>query len=116
MTDEAPDAVKAAVDRLRGILRFIWKDNDEDEALEQWRQRVQNFPDAAADDLAALDIVGDNPPADLPQILEEDGWVGLYRDLGDRVEPLPFEEQVAWLRDMTARFRGVYESERADAR
>jgi hypothetical protein len=100
------------VGRFRGFLQFLWMDNTPDEALQQWRQRIQDFPDEAERDLACLDQIIADPPPDLVQMLNDDGWIILSHE-PDPATLVDYtrDEYVGWLRETTARFRSTYERE-----
>ena len=101
-----PDA--DALARVRDFLKQIWIDNTEEEAAAVWRRRVEINPAWAERSLAALDAVLADPPDDLRQELERHGWISLYhRPDPSTVTPYTQAETLAWLREMTARFRAV---------
>lgn len=107
------------LDFFRQFLRAIWMDNTEEEAEEQWRQKVTFFSDYADDALFCLDWVVANPPDNLPDILVDDGWIALYRESDDpqaEIEDFTFDETVEWLRDMTDHFKEIYEEGKASSR
>lgn len=106
------DADRPCIARFRGFLQFIWMDNTEDEALVQWRHRIRAFPDEAERDLACLQEIVADPPQDVVSMLNEDGWIILSHEPDpETVLDYTPEEYVAWVRDMAARFRAVYEAE-----
>lgn len=97
------------IDRFRDFLQSVWMDNTSDEALQQWQQRVLEFPTAAASDLECLESILADPPENLVQMLHDDGWVILtHRPDPQTVVGYTHDEYVEWLRDMTARFRDAY--------
>ncbi|MBN2493261.1 MAG: hypothetical protein JXR96_01615 [Deltaproteobacteria bacterium] len=97
---------------FRGFLRAVWRDNTEAEALEQWRQKVELFPDYAEDALYCMQQVLASPPPDLAEILSDEGWLPLYHDRGDEIADYSFEETVEFVQAMHARLEAIY-AERA---
>jgi hypothetical protein len=101
------------VERFRTFLQMVWMDNTADEAMEQWRQRVRNFPAEAGRDLDCLDAIVADPPSDVVQMLNDDGWVILSHEPDpETVVDRSRDEYVDWVRATAARFRDVYERER----
>lgn len=101
-------------ERLRAFLAEMWADNTAEEAEVLWKRRVARTPAYAAEALAALDAVLAQPPANLRDILVADGQIPLFhRPDNATITPYTFEETLAWLRTMTARFRALYEEGRA---
>ena len=101
-------------ERLQAFLEEMWSDNTEEEAELLWKRRVLRTPQYAADALVALNATIAQPPANLREILEEHGQINLMRRPDhDTVTPYTFEETVAWLKAMTARFRTLYDEGQA---
>jgi hypothetical protein len=105
---------RSAIDDLRRFLQDIWMDNSPEEAEAQWRVKARHFPNYCEKMLAALEAVLADAPAELPRVLDEDGWIPLYHESSDPElddVDFSFDETVAWLRDMTDRFRAIAEEE-----
>jgi hypothetical protein len=95
-------------ERFRGLLKDLFVDNTEDEAFALWRYTAAHVPDRAREDLAILDAVLDDPPADLVALMEQDGWIHLVHRPDDHTAtPYSFDEYLAWLRRVTERFRAA---------
>ena len=101
------------VEALHVFLGYFWIDRLEEEALEQWRTYVQESSPQARVLLKNLDALCNNPPPDLPEILQEDGWICLYHyeDGAEEAIPYSLSEHVEWLRELIARLRRIYEEE-----
>lgn len=101
----------APLEGFREFLRAIWMDNTEEEALRQWQVKVDQFPWWADDALFSLDWVIANPPKNLVDLMQEHGWLLLHHEpdsSGDERE-YSREEYLGWLKEMTERFRRIYE-------
>ena len=91
------------------FLESIFQDNTEDEALELWERQVKQAPWLAKEALESLEAIIANPPANLIELMQEHGWIGLYhKPSRATIIPFSFAEQLGWLKEMTARFRAVY--------
>ena len=97
------------VDEFCEFLEGIWMDNTKDEALELWERQVKQTPWLAKEALESLDAIIAAPPANLIELMQEYGWIGLYHTPDSAsVVRFSFGEQLAWLKKMTERFRAVY--------
>ena len=97
------------VDDFCEFLESIWMDNTEEEALELWERQVKQAPWLAEEALCSLDAIITAPPANLIELMQEHGWLGLYhRPDSATVVRFSFAEQLRWLKEMTERFRAVY--------
>ena len=95
-------------ERFRALIRALFADNTEEEALALWRYDVENRPQQARETLAVLDAILADPPPDLVELMENDGWIHLvHRPDEWTATPYSHDEYVAWLRDITARMRAV---------
>ena len=100
------------VEALHVFLSYFWVDRYEEEALEHWTTYVQESPRQARVLLKNLDALCDDPPPDLPEILQEDGWICLLHYENGAVPTVySFSEHVEWLRELIARLRRIYEEE-----
>ena len=101
------------VEALRAFLGYFWIDRYEEEALEQWTTYVQESARQALVLLKNLDALCNNPPLNLSEILQDDGWIYLYHYENGAEEAIPYSlsEQVEWLRELIARLRRIYEEE-----
>ncbi len=106
------DPFSSPVSVLRTVLDHFWIDRTEEEALAQWQRYVTPYQVQAKIILENLAAVIDAPPPDLPQILQEHGWIYLFH-YEDEAQPTPysFSEHVFWLRQLTARLHHIYEQE-----
>lgn len=96
----------AALPRFREFLEHVWMDNTEEEAMKLWRYRVEVSPELAQVDLEAIDAIVADPPADLPAIMGEHGWIHLHHRPDDEtVVPYSQDEHVEWLRALLERLR-----------
>jgi hypothetical protein len=91
------------------LLRAIWMDNTDEEALFQWKTTVEQSPLYAKDALYCIDAVIANPPENLVEILENEGWLILSYNY-DQPDERPYtdEEYYEWLKQMRDEFRAVY--------
>ncbi len=94
------------------FLDEIWKDNTEEEALQQWKAKVEYFPWYADDALFCLDAIIQNPPANLIELMQEHGWLMLYHEPDEAGEELPytFEEYLDWLKKMRSEYALIYDN------
>jgi hypothetical protein len=90
---------------LRRLLYHFWAEHTDDEAFARWTSYVAEAPDQAALLLDDLEKVLQDPPADLVELLQQDGEVYLEQPDG---EPEPLGAHVDWLRSRTARLREIY--------
>lgn len=98
-------------ERFRALLTALFVDNTVDEALAEWRYRAEHVAHDVERDLALLDAILADPPADLVELMENDGWIHLlHRPDTHTVIPYSRDEHVAWLRDVTERMRSIYEA------
>jgi len=99
---------------FRNILKSYFADNSWDDTMKLWRIAIANGGSYPEDVLWCLDVIAENPPANLGQLLYEDGWITLeHEETDDKLgEPYTPEEQVAWLRERTALLRAEYEKPR----
>lgn len=81
---------------LRAFLQRFWQDNTPEEALSLWRRQVASGRWWAEDALYCLREVVSAPPANLGDLLRDDGWVLL-----DGQDPAD------WLRSTVDRLQGV---------
>lgn len=103
-----------AREQFRGLLVELFVDNTEEEAFALWRRKVDNHPQRARESLAVLDAIVAEPPSDLVELMEHDGWIHLlHRPDEDTLTPYSYDEHVEWLRDLAARFRAAYEAHAA---
>ena len=100
----------APLEFFKEFLSDIWMDNTEEEAFQQWRVKVEHYPWYADDALYCLDAVIANPPDNLVEIMQQHGWIMLYHESEDSVEPYAFDEYLEWLKQMRDRFRAIYDS------
>jgi hypothetical protein len=94
------------------FLQHIWMDNSEQEALRQWKVKVEHFPWYADDALHCMDVVITNPPENLVELIEEYGWIILTHEpdeSGDEA-PYTYEEYLEWLKQMRDKFKAVYDA------
>lgn len=92
------------------FLHDICRDNTEEEALSQWKVKVEQFPWYADDALFCMDWVIENPPEDLRQLLEQHGWIPLYHEdeeTGEMVDYTP-AETLDWLRTLRDQYKAIY--------
>jgi hypothetical protein len=95
-----------AVTCFSDFLRAIWKDNDEETALLLFRERARMAPHLAERDLACVEAIADDPPPNLIDIMQQDGWLILEDEPDpETVVTRSLDEHVQWLREMAARFR-----------
>lgn len=100
------------VEALHVFLGYFWVDRYEEEALEQWTTYVQESARQARVLLKNLSALCNDPPPDLPEILQEDGWICLLHYKNGAVPTVySFSEHVEWLRELIARLRCIYEEE-----
>jgi hypothetical protein len=94
---------------FKNFLQRIWMDNTEEEALFQWKQLVKGSPSYVEDALYCIDAVIANPPENLVEILENEGWLILYYN-DDQPDERPYtdEEYYEWLKQMRDEFRAIY--------
>lgn len=100
----------APLEFFKEFLREIWMDNSPEEALAQWRVKVEQFPWYATDALTCLDAIIADPPSNLVEIMQQDGWIMLYHESATEVQPYTFEEYLEWLRQMRDEFQMVYDA------
>ena len=93
---------------FRQILKSYFADNSWDDTLGLWRIALANGGPYPDDVLWCLDWIVEHPPANLGQLLYEDGWITLEHpedEDGEPGAPYTADEQVAWLRERTAALR-----------
>jgi hypothetical protein len=109
---EQQEPYSSSVEALRTTLNYFCMDRAEEVTIEQWKTYVQESSLQAKIILKDLDAVISNPPPNLPQILEDDGWIYLYHYEDEAVpRPYSFSEHVEWLKQMRARWHRIYEEE-----
>jgi hypothetical protein len=101
---------KTPLNTVRELLRATWRDNTAEEAEALWRRYVEQSQPWAAAALASLDAVLADPPANLGEIMQEEGWIMLSHEPdAETVIPYTHEENLAWLRRMTAEYKQTYQ-------
>jgi len=98
------------IDALRRLLNHFFSERDADDAMGAWHDYATDNPDQARHLLDRASEVLDDPPADLADILQQDGMVYLEEPDG---ASSPLSQQVAWLRSTLGRFRGALDAETA---
>ena len=100
----------APLETFIDFLRAIWMDNTDEEALFQWKKSVDQSPLYAEDALYCIDAVIANPPENLVEIMENQGWIILSRNY-DQPDERPYtdEEYYEWLKQMRDEFRAIYD-------
>ena len=101
----------APLEFFQQFLCDIWMDNTEEEAMDQWEVKVKQGPWYAEDALYCMDAVIANPPENLVEILENEGWIILYHNC-DQPDERPYtdEEHYEWLKQMRDEFRAIYDN------
>jgi hypothetical protein len=97
------------LEALRALLGNFWLYRTEEDALKQWGTYVQESSLQARVLLKNLDVLCNDPPKNLPEILQDDGWIYLYHEENWILYSL--SEHVEWLTHKTAQLRGIYEEE-----
>ncbi len=100
------------IEFFKQFLSDIWIDNTQEEAMQQWTVKVQQFPWYADDALYCLEKVIENPPDNLIDLMEEYGWIIMYHEpdeLGNET-PYTYEEYLEYLKQMRDKFRKIYDS------
>jgi hypothetical protein len=98
----------APLDFVAEVLELL-RDTEVEGFLKFWRSRVVSYPWYADDFLACVELVLAAPPADLRERLRERTGFVLNHVEPTRVTPYSNADVVAWLRDLTARMRAVYD-------
>src|SRR6185312_8475866 len=62
---------------FRNILKSYFADNSWYDTMKLWRIAIANGGSYPEDVLWCLDVIAENPPANLGQLLYEDGWITL---------------------------------------
>ena len=105
---------KRRADPLPFFVQFlsdIWKDNTPAEAESLWRIKAEHYPWYADDALFCVNAVLAEPPVDLVELMQRDGWLMLTHELEpDGIErPFSFAEHVEFLQNMSDQFRTIYD-------
>jgi len=92
------------------FLSGIWKDNTDEEAMVQWKVKVEQFPWYADDAIYCMEEIISNPPKNLIELLKKHGWIYLYHEeiLPDEPEYTD-EEYIQWVKNMYASYKRIYE-------
>ncbi|MEU2133614.1 hypothetical protein [Streptomyces sp. NPDC018352] len=102
------------MDEFISWLLVYCHDTSDDEARASWRAMIPRSPDQAADELRCVTAVADDPPPDLVPVMQQYGWVNLYR-WKKHVRVLKSDaEYLEWLRRMVDNFREIAKSEGMD--
>ncbi len=101
----------APIEFFRVFLRDQFKDNTYEEAKSLWSDKAEHFPWYADDALYCISAVIENPPRNLVEIMQEEGWLMLSHD-GETGDSRPFSESeyLDWLKNMYTDFKSVYDS------
>ncbi len=96
---------------LREVLKAIWMDNTPEDVKKLWKFRVASGGRFPGEALECLDRVVQNPPCDLVELLQENGWVFLVHQEGGEEHPFTFDEHVEWLRQQVALLRLIFQKD-----
>jgi len=100
------------IEFFKKFLSDIWMDNSEEQAIQQWEVKVNQFPWYAEDALYCLSTVIDNPPPNLIELMEEYGWIVLYHEPDDSGNETryTYEDYLEWLKHIKSKFRAIYDA------
>jgi hypothetical protein len=62
---------------FKEILQNIWADRDEDQIAREWKRLCSSVRWYAEDVLVCMDSIVTNPPADLAELMQNEGWIML---------------------------------------
>ncbi len=77
--------------------------------LKIFRARATNARGEADDMMYCFEQVAANPPANLAELLFQYAGFKLFHIEPSSVTPYSYEEVAAWLRDLTAKMRAIYD-------
>lgn len=92
------------------FLSSIWMDNTPEEALVQWKVKVEQFPWYADDALYCINAVIDNPPDNLVALMDEHGWLYLCHEDTPEETPFTYDEYLEWLKQLSKQYQEIYDS------
>lgn len=91
------------------ILRHYWMDCTAEEAQRLWRTTVRDNPGYAIDVLNCLYVISQNPPPELPSLMEQ-GGVSMYEDAAK--VPYSRHQYARWLSNVHDEWHRVFSSAR----
>jgi hypothetical protein len=110
MVADSVSRQESPVNFFREILRHYWMDNTPEEAMRLWRTTLRDAPLYAADVLNCFYLILQNPPEDLVELMQQNGWVMLFHeDDNGTLTPQSREEYLAWLRNVHAEWSDAYQ-------
>ncbi|HYH05358.1 MAG TPA: hypothetical protein VEC37_19870, partial [Bacillota bacterium] len=92
------------------FLEAIWMDNTAEEALFQWKVKVEQFPWYADDALYCINEVTNNPPLNLIELMQKHGWLYLCHQESPNEEPFTYEEYLEWLKKLHDQYQAIYDN------
>jgi hypothetical protein len=107
MADSAARA-ESPVSFFREILRHYWMDNTPEEAMRLWRTTLRDAPWYAVDILNCFYTVLHEPPEDLVDLMQQNGWVMLFDETDTGLVSKPRDEYLDWLRAVHEEWSEVY--------
>jgi hypothetical protein len=93
------------------FLRFVYEENDPDDARALLKHEAQSSPWNADDGLYCLDRVISDPPDDLIEFIEGCADIALARrDDRGNVHPFSYNEALDWLRNVRSELAALREA------
>lgn len=97
-------------DNFIKFLKEIWKDNTPEEAVNLWKWRITNYPNAAKDFLNSMEKTLNAPPDNFIEIVQKNGWIFLnHEDSEGNIVPFTREEYLEWFHEIYEEFKKIYE-------
>ena len=93
---------------FREILRHYWMDNTPEEAMRLWRTTLRDMPWYAADVLNCFYSILREPPEELVDLMQQNGWVMLFHETETGLVPKSRDEYLEWLRAVHEEWSEVY--------